>query len=296
MISKLFDQARALELAMQNNESYNTNQPLVNAAVSTQFAHSSNVTEQSKASTLAAMEVEDTCFFCGNAKHPRSKCPARDVICLKCQKKGHFAKVCRGKPANSKSKISAAAWSPSLATVPSTLTSLSMSSAIVHINGLRVKALFDSGSSESFIHPGIVKDAFLTVQPSSSKVSMATLASSAKISGTCVVDLTYQGQTYKGFSLSVLPELCADPILGIDFQSQHESVVFQYGGLKPPVSVCSFSKLNVEPPEPFSNLTSDCHPIATKSRRYSRENSEFIDKEVTRLLEEGIIEPSQSPW
>ena len=100
-----------------------TNQRLVNAAVPTQFAHSSNVTEQCEAGALAAMEVKDTCFFCGNAKHPRSKCPAPEVICLKCQKKGHFAKVCRSKPANPKSKISAAAWSTSLATVPSTLTS-----------------------------------------------------------------------------------------------------------------------------------------------------------------------------
>ena len=44
------------------------------------------------------------------------------------------------------------------------------------------------------------------------------------------------------------------------------------------------------------NLTTDCHPIATKSRRYSQEDSVFIDKEVKRLLEEGIIEPTRSPW
>ncbi|CAB4023461.1 Hypothetical predicted protein [Paramuricea clavata] len=125
---------------------------------------------------------------------------------------------------------------------------------------------------------------------------MATLASSVKICGTCSVDLVYEEQIYKDLSLSVLPGLCADLILGLDFQSQHESVIFQNGGSKPPLSVSSFSKLNVEPPEPFANLTSDCHPIATKSRRYSQEDTEFIDKEVTRLLEEGIIEPSQSPW
>ena len=54
--------------------------------------------------------------------------------------------------------------------------------------------------------------------------------------------------------------------------------------------------LHIEPPEPFANLTTDCHPIATKSRRYSQEDSAFIDKEVKRLLEEDIIEPSRSPW
>ena len=48
--------------------------------------------------------------------------------------------------------------------------------------------------------------------------------------------------------------------------------------------------------KPFANLTPDCHPIATKSRRYSQEDFEFIDKEVKRLLKEGIIGPSRSPW
>ena len=107
---------------------------------------------------------------------------------------------------------------------------------------------------------------------------MASLATSAKVYESCTVDFTYQGQIYKDFNRSVLPELCADLILGLDFQSQHESVVFQYGGSKPPLSVCGFSMLNMEPPKPFANLTSDC------------------EKEVTRLLEEGIIEPSLSPW
>ena len=52
----------------------------------------------------------------------------------------------------------------------------------------------------------------------------------------------------------------------------------------------------MEPPEPFANLTLDCHPFATKSLRYSQEDLLFIDGEVERLLKEGIIEPSKSPW
>ena len=103
-------------------------------------------------------------------------------------------------------------------------------------------------------------------------------------------------KVYDGFRLSVLPGLCADLILGLDFQSQHTSVVFHYGDSEPPLSVCGFSTLNVEPPEPFANLTTDCHPIASKSRRYSQEDSAFIDEEVKRLLREGIIEQSRSPW
>ena len=65
---------------------------------------------------------------------------------------------------------------------------------------------------------------------------------------------------------------------------------------EPPLAICGFGKLNIDPPEPFVNLTADCHPIASKSRRYSQDDSAFIDEEVKRLLKEGIIDPSLSPW
>lgn len=93
-----------------------------------------------------------------------------------------------------------------------------------------------------------------------------------------------------------LPGLCADLILGLDFQSQHSSITFHYGGSPPPLAVCGFSKLNIDPPEPFADLTADCHPIASKSLRFSQQDSAFIDEEVKRLLEEGIVEASLSPW
>ena len=256
--------------------------------------------EQSDPSTLAAIEPEATaCFFCGNSKHPCSRCPARDAICLKCQKKGHLSKVCRGKTVNkNKNKVPTVAWSPTLATVPAgTLTSLQKSSATIDIEGMQVKALFDSGSSESFIHPSLVEKVALTVHPSSCLVSMATSASSSvMVSGTCVANLSYQGHKYDGFRLSVLPGLCADLILGLDFQSQHTSVVFHYGGSESPLSVCGFSTLNVDPPEPFANLTTDCHTIASKCRRYSEEDSAFIDEEVKRLLREGTHHGRRRSW
>jgi len=40
----------------------------------------------------------------------------------------------------------------------------------------------------------------------------------------------------------------------------------------------------------------ECKPVATKSRRYSRGDSEFIQPEVKRLLAADIIEPARSPW
>ena len=294
-LNTMFDQARSLESAMRNSESYSVPPSPVNASVPSTTIHT-ECQEPADSSTLAAVGSDAaTCFFCGNSNHPRSKCPARDAVCSKCQKRGHFAKACRGRRIN-RDKVLAAAWSPILATVGAP-ESLSRSSGTVKIEGLEVKALFDSGSTESFIHPRLVEKVALTVRPSSGTVSMATsISTTASITGTCVANLSYQERRYASFKLSVLPGLCTDLILGLDFQSQHSSVTFHYGGSEPPLVICGFSKLNIDPPEPFSNLTANCHPVAAKSRRYNHEDSAFIDEEVKRLLKEGIIEPSLSPW
>ena len=34
------------------------------------------------------------CFRCGKGQHPREKCPARDAVCHRCQKKGHYGACC----------------------------------------------------------------------------------------------------------------------------------------------------------------------------------------------------------
>ena len=36
-------------------------------------------------------------IFCGQNRHPRKNCPAREAFCNKCEKKGHFAKICQSK-------------------------------------------------------------------------------------------------------------------------------------------------------------------------------------------------------
>ena len=37
------------------------------------------------------------CTRCGRGRHPRDKCPARDAICHRCHKKGHYGTCCRTK-------------------------------------------------------------------------------------------------------------------------------------------------------------------------------------------------------
>ncbi|KAK3893024.1 hypothetical protein Pcinc_003203 [Petrolisthes cinctipes] len=289
----MFDQARALESAQKDSEVYGATQ--LQRVVS--VAASSQATSEEPAAVTAT--VGSKCFFCGYSRHPRLKCPARESVCHKCHKKGHFVKVCRAASTTATTTSASASRNyATLAAVISAITPKSLSSAVVRvmIKGTEVDGLIDSGSSKSFIHPDVVQRLSLATHSLSEKVAMASTNLSTNTMGFCQVDLKVSGQEYHGVRLTVLPQLCSEVILGQDFQRLHDSVTLDYGGELPPLVVCGLSTLKVDPPKLFANLTADCQPFSAKSRRYSYDDRMFIEKETQRLLKEGIIEPSNSPW
>ena len=143
-----------------------------------------------------------------------------------------------------------------------------------------VYALIDSGSTHNFIYPDLVEQHSMTVHPTQENVTMATSAFSTKMVGYCLTDITLKGRQYSNVKLYILPNLCADVILGQNWQAQHESITIHYGGVAPPIKVCGLTTLNIDPPLLFQYLSADCKPVATKSRRYSKEDKDFITAEV----------------
>ncbi|XP_046974267.1 uncharacterized protein LOC124540644 [Vanessa cardui] len=69
-----------------------------------------------------------------------------------------------------------------------------------------------------------------------------------------------------------------------------------FGGNQGPLKVCNIIEASVPPATLFSNLSPNIRPIAIKSKRYSEDDLQFINNEISKLLEEGVIEPSVSPW
>ncbi|XP_066963203.1 uncharacterized protein [Macrobrachium rosenbergii] len=230
-LSAAADQARALELAFKDSQSYGipSDECIPAAAVKTRPEYDDHICEKADRSDapdddLVALTLQEKCFFCGYRRHPRKKCPAKEVNCRKCNKLGHFAKVC--------------------------LRTISM-------------------AASHYVSP---------------------------ISGSCNVDIVVNGREYSSVKFLVLPGLCADVILGIPFLNKHSSVTVSYGGTRPKLELSALATLSITPPRVFRNLSPDCHPIAVKSRRYSASDAEFIGTEIDRLLEEGVIEHSTSPW
>jgi len=75
------------------------------------------------------------------------------------------------------------------------------------------------------------------------------------------------------------------------------SVTFEFGGAKCPLNLNSLDVLKgVTPVRLFENLTSDCKPVACKSRNYSPSDRAFVATQTAQMLRDDTIEPSTSPW
>ncbi|GAA48338.1 retrovirus-related Pol polyprotein from transposon opus [Clonorchis sinensis] len=125
---------------------------------------------------------------------------------------------------------------------------------------------------------------------------MASTSLSCRTTGYACVSVRYRDTSYNGLKLFVMPNLCTDVLLGHDFLGLHGKVEISFGGDRDAFSICGLTAVNVESPSLFANLSPDCKPVATKSRRHHPDDEKFIRAEVDRLLQEGIIEPSTSPW
>ena len=157
----------------------------------------------------------------------------------------------------------------------------------MEINGITLAALVDSGSTDSFIREDLVKQLGLKVRPSKVHVYMASSALSATTTGFCVATIRIGKSSYSGVRLSILSNLCAEVILGQKFMNLHSEIIFIGSGDRPALKVCGVAEAALNPPTLFGGVPADCKPIATKSRRFSWADKNFIASETTRLLQEG---------
>ena len=308
-VAQAFDKARSLRTAQEHSEAYLTSADFSAAAAS----HPSNSSPTPDRSTQQLMTVQSSqssaassrlCYFCGLAFHHRDRCPAKEVFCHTCGKKGHFSKVCRSRffqKAKSMSNCTSRIQSnfPSFsAACPASLLPASLK---IFVNNVSLTALVDSGSSESYINSSICSKLKLDSYPTLHRVQMASSAMTAKSTGFCLVDIMIDDTHYSSIRLNILEGLCSDIILGLDFQSQHENLIIKFNGKYPdlvvaPKSHCLTTAAKLPDVSLFSNVTEDAVPIATKSRRFNQDDRAFIQNNIDELLTEGIIRASSSPW
>ena len=221
--------ARTLEAAQKHSAAYS----YVNTLNST-FSGENNAdnTEQDQ-STLAVVSKALKCYFCGKPRHLRSACPARELNCKNCGKVGHFAVVCRSKKPGTTAALCDRIFSYSAAAP----RSLSKSLIIVYVNNKKAEALVDTGSSESFVSEQFVKSSKLYIARGKGQIFMASTSLHSNIAGYCHADIKLSNYEYPKAKLSVLPNLCADVIIGHDILKQHSKIEVNFGGAKPPLRI-----------------------------------------------------------
>ena len=291
-----FNQARALDLAKQHSETYQSSFP-IGASVSTPIQESSNPNASDESSSVVAAGTNnrsgqrEKCYYCGFPLHPRFKCPARNSECTKCFRKGHWEKVCQaGKRTNA--SIEKSHSTPTMYSISSFNPKVLSTSSV---NRIPAKTLADSGANVTCIDKEFVIRHKIKLHPSREEVKLAS-SHSAKVCGYILADIKFKGHFYRNHKITVLPNLVAELVLGTDLMQQHQNVQMQFGGERPPLVLSSLNPISVTAPTLFANLTNDCKPVAEKSRRYSTRDQLFIQSETRKLLEDGIIEPSRSPW
>lgn len=61
--------------------------------------------------------------------------------------------------------------------------------------------------------------------------------------GQCKIDLCLQGHKYEEITVSILPNLCSDLIVGHDILRRHSYIQVQFGGEQEPLNICSLLSL-----------------------------------------------------
>ena len=151
-----FDQARSIDTALKSVEYYQTH-TLASINLHKVQEKSVSLPEDEKIETKnVSARLAKSCSYCGGFFHPRYRCPARNATFYKCQKKGYFYSACR---ANKSAAAIVETPSPTLATTGLLDLSQGLKKACMKIslNGKDVLALIDSGGTDNFIHPRVVK-------------------------------------------------------------------------------------------------------------------------------------------
>ena len=312
-ITDIHDQARTLELAERRAESWSSSSCMAMESNSSK----PNPTEKTKDVKVGIPEREDSaslnavngnvasqsCYFCGYSKHQRDKCPAKTSTCAYCKKVGHWARVCKNAKTHKQKQTETDSTVAVLASTTLTTNNdipipqkLQKSSMKIRVNDLEALCLVDSCSSESFIDLSFAKTLKLIIHPVQQTITLATKTTLVQTVGYVHVNIEYNNTKLNNVKLTVLKSLCCSVLIGHDILKCHSSLEISFGGPKSKLSICSLATLDVKPPPLFQNLDPKITPIADKSRYYSKEDKEFIQCEVTRLISEGIIENSLSPW
>ena len=276
-----------------------------------------NITQSSTG--ISVNSINDTssrrqgwrCYGCGSStQHPRTNCPAYKTTCHKCGKIGHFSKVCKSSNPTPRRSVNAVNSAESyeestinLVQVNSITEKKNRKTISVTINGKFVPStLVDSGSDITVLSKKLCNKIGLpygkvTSPPKAYGANGTSINLVGRISNACI-------ETKDGYLLDtvwIAEHLNSDAILGHSSLAAFKALNINYGGNLPTLHVQEINttgkSLNFAYCEPVSCFPIRPEtPIRAPSRWQTPEDRAFLKAETQRLLLEGKIQPSKSPW
>ena len=190
------------------------------------------------------------CLFCGGKLHAgRRSCPAVNDVCHNCNKRGHFANVCKSKAKDASDNVLVGSAAGALASsslqvrddncFSESLCSVgaeklfSIAAAPANLGPAVIKAklkdqlvdvLIDTGASDNFINRRVADELQIEGLGSAEHISLPTTKAEAKIDGKAVIDIDICGKLYRQVQLRLMSDLCADVILGQKFLRRHSEL------------------------------------------------------------------------
>jgi len=134
------------------------------------------------------------CSYCGKGSHPKQSCPAKEVICHKCKKKGHYSSVCRSKAVATLSEESQED-NGFLDTIHQ--TNGTSWTAPIKVNSQVVIFKLDTGAEATAVSLKTFKTLTNIKLQQSTKVLCGPNNQPLKVMGQATVQLTYNGRSCK---------------------------------------------------------------------------------------------------
>ena len=228
-VDQAFNKARSLFQAQEYSATYLSSMSGTNsvAASSTRTEDNSENEADINLSPVTSGEVLAVatfsggrkCYYCGQRYHCRADCLVKEVSCNSSGNMGDFSCVCRFKGTKPTKKpsvgqtsaLSSQNPSPLFTTYEAACSGSSIKASLgVSVNGIKLTALVDSGSSESYTNSDTSKKLGLKPISSNHNVQMASAAMKMRSFGFCVVDMTINGKKYEATRLNVLDNLCSN--------------------------------------------------------------------------------------
>ena len=295
-LQAIFNQARSLDIAHKSSERYNITSHSVldtNVSVSATVSNKEDFEEPMESLEACTIQrIKKKCDYCGNDMHSSFQCPAKRSKCYKCGNYGHFAKQCR-----SKTKQTNSLSILDVAVLNSDVGARDKVNVRITIDGVSANALIDTGSTLSHINKNFAFKHKFRRCNEYNEIGLAISGSGSQSEGYCLSTIQLKKRCYPDMKLLILSNLLTDVILGQDFLKLHNQVLIEFGGPQSSLIIGALECIKTDiVPHLFEHLSSDCKPITTKSRKHSVTNEKFIAETVRNDLQNGIIEPSTSPW